>query len=93
MVKQRRLGTKRFKSGFFFKFLKDMLVADLSSLSFWFPNTFRFLTGKTIFIMVDYNNIREMNMDLVGKQSIDLIQRYNRIYKKNSDFWLCRPPK
>lgn len=92
-MKQIRLKTKRIKNKYFIKFLKDTIIADLKRLELWFPFTISFLTGKMKFILVDYDSIREMNMNLVGKQCTDLIARYNRIYNKNADFMLCTPPK
>lgn len=92
-MKQKRLKTRRIKKGYFWWFLKNTLHSDLKRFKFWLPDTIKFLTGRLLFIMVNYNSIREMNMDLVGKQCIDLTVRYNRIYKKNAIFMLCTPPQ
>lgn len=92
-MKQKRLGTKRLKNQYFWWLLKNALHSDLKRFEIWFPFTMKFLTGRMLFIMVDYNNIREMNMDLVGKQCMDLTERYSRIFKKKAEFMLCTPPK
>lgn len=89
-MKRKRLGKRRIKNKNF-EILIDCIISDLQLFQIWFPYTFHFLTGKLIFITVDYRSIREMNINLVGKQCIRLIERYNQIYKKDSEFMLCGP--
>lgn len=64
---------------------------DLSRFNLLLTNTIKLIMGRTIIIMLDYETVRDMNMNGVGQQYLRVIRRFKRLYKREINCVLFCP--